>query len=104
MEVAFFTHTVALAALAVVAVQQILKLKVIPIAFANRYPVPTLILLSIGSSVFVVWRSVVAVPVAWTDWLLLIATTAVVAAITYNNTIRNWAQLRSLEGEGKSEQ
>lgn len=103
MDVAFFTHTVALAALAVVAIQQVLKLKVIPIAFANRYPVPTLILLSIGASIFVVWQSAVAMPTRWTDWLLLVATTAVVAAITYNNTIKNWVQLRSLEGEGKAD-
>lgn len=95
----FFTHVVALSALAVVAVQQILKLKAIPIPFANRYPVPTNILLSIVASVIVVWTSKVHVPVAWTDWVLLVVTTSVVAAITYNNTLRNWTQLRQMEGE-----
>lgn len=101
MELTFFTHAVVLAALAVVAVQQILKLQVVPIAFANKYPVLTNILLSIVASVVVVWRTAVKAPVSWTDWVLLVSTTAVVAAITYNNTLRNWTQLRSLEGPGK---
>lgn len=96
----FFTQVVALSAIAVVVIQQILKLRAIPVAFANLYPVPTLIVLSIISSVFVVWTHKVHPPVAWTDWVLLSSTTGVVAAITYNNTLRNWKQLREMEGVG----
>lgn len=96
----FFNHITALAALAVVAVQQILKLQVIPIAIANRYPVPTLILLSIVASVVAVLATPLAV-VGWTGWVLLVSTVAVVAAVTYNSTLKNWSQLRAIEGEGK---
>lgn len=94
----YFTNISALAALAVVAVQQILKLKFIPVAFANRYPVPTLILLSIVAAIIAVWQTPVN-PQSWTDWVLLVSTIGVVAAITYNMTLRNWSQLREMEGE-----
>lgn len=97
----YFAHVAALSALAVVVVQEILKLKVVPIAFANRYPVLTNILLSIVAAIIVVWKTVLAV-VVWTDWLVLVATISVVAAITYNMTLRNWTQLKQIEGEGKS--
>ena len=98
----YFTHVTILAGLAVLAVQQILKLKVVPVAFANRYPVPTNIILSIIASIVVVWRDIVNLPPdAWTDWVILVATISVVAAITYNNTLGRWEQLRSIEGEGK---
>lgn len=96
----FFVHSTALASLAVVAVQQILKLKFIPWGFVNRHPVPGLILLSAAASAIVVWTNRLATPVAWTDWLLLGATIAVVAAIVYNNTLKNWGALRAMEGEG----
>lgn len=96
----FFTHVTLLASLAVVAVQQILKLNIVPIAFANRYPVLANIILSAAASVFVVWTNYVQ-PNTIADWILLIATTSVVAAITYNATLRNWTQLRGVEGEGK---
>lgn len=94
-----FTHITALSALAVVAVQQILKLKAIPIGFANRYPVPTNILLSVVAAVVVTWRDLVKQPQSWTDWVLLVATVSVVAAVVYNSTLRNWSQLRAMEGE-----
>jgi hypothetical protein len=94
----FYTKVTALSALAVVVVQQILKLKFIPIGFANRYPVPTLLLLSLVAAVVAAWQDFVA-PIVWTDWVQLIATIAVVAAITYNMTLRNWVELRQMEGE-----
>lgn len=93
----YFTHVTALAALSVVGVQQILKLKVVPNGFANRYPVPTLIILSIIASVIAVAQTPVNAD-AWTDWVLLVGTVAVVAAITYNMTLKNWSELRELEG------
>lgn len=94
----FLTHVTALSGLAVVAIQQILKLKVVPVSFANRYPVPTLILLSILTSIFIVWRELVAAPASWTDWVLLVVTVGIVAAFTYNNTVRNWTEVRASEG------
>jgi len=95
----FFNHVTVLTAMAVMVIQQILTLKVIPNGFANRYPVPTLIILSSIAAFVAVWLDKVPTPQAWTDWVLLGITIAVTAAITYNATIRNWAQLRSIEGE-----
>lgn len=95
----FLNHVTVMAGLAVLAVHQLLKLKFIPVAFANRYPVPTAILLSAGASFFVVWKEMVATPQAWTDWIVLGVTVLLVAAITYNMTIRNWVQLRAMEAE-----
>lgn len=95
-----FTEVTALAALAVVAVQQILKLNIVPLAFANRYPVLTNILLSIVAAVVVTWQTAVSL-IGWVEWVVYVATISVVAAVTYNSTLRNWSQLRSTEGEGK---
>lgn len=96
----YFTYITGLSALAVVAVQQILKLKFIPVGFANRYPVPTNILLSVAAAVFVVWKDQVLQPVVWTQWVALIATVSVVAAIVYNQLIGRWDELKASEGEG----
>lgn len=95
----FFNHVTVLSGLAVMTVQQILKLKFIPVAVANRYPVPTLIVLSLVGAIVAVWQDMVVTPTAWTDWLLLVASMALTAAVTYNMTIRNWTELRAMEGE-----
>lgn len=92
-----YLHAVAVSALATVALLQILKLKLFPPTWANKYPVPSLIVLSIAAAVWTVVRSSVA-PKTWTDWVVLTATIGVVAAITYRATIANWSELRSLEG------
>jgi len=95
----FLTQASLAAAGVVLLVQQILKLNIVPLAFANRYPVPTNILLSIVATVFIV-------PINWSldnigDLALQIGTVAVVAAIAYNQLLGKWEQLRSAEGEGK---
>ena len=95
----FLTEASLAAAGVVLLVQQILKLNIVPLAFANRYPVPTNILLSIVATVFIV-------PINWSldnigDLALQIGTVAVVAAIAYNQLLGKWEQLRSAEGEGK---
>lgn len=95
----FFNHVTVLTGLAVMIIQQLLTLKAVPVAFANRYPVPTLIVLSILASVAAVIFNKIPTPHAWTDWILLVATVGVTAAVVYNHTIRNWAQLRAMEGE-----
>lgn len=98
------TQATLLAAGAVTLIQELLKLKLIPVAFANRYPVPTLLLFSAIATVVV---TVPVVQVGW-DWhnAPLIARTflliVVTAAIAYNQVLANWAQLKQLEGEGKS--
>lgn len=92
-----YAHAVALSALAVVALHQALKFKWIPWAFFNKYPVPGLILLSAGASAVVSWQTDVQ-PQSWTDWLVLGATIAVTSAITYLATVKNWREVRAMEG------
>lgn len=94
----YLNHVPVLAGLAVLVIHQILKLKFIPLTFANRYPVPTLIILSILASMVAVWQNQISSPHGWTDWIQLVATITVVAAVTYNMTIKNWADLRAMEG------
>lgn len=84
----YFSEVTALAALAVVAVQQILKLNVIPVYFANKYPVITNVLLSTIAAVIVTWQTAVTL-VTWVEWVVYVATVSVLAAITYNMTLRN---------------
>jgi len=98
MDLAFFTHATALAAIGVVVVQQILKLKFLPTNFANKYPVPTNIALSIIAAAIAVWQSNTPTPVNWTGWLTLVVLVAVVAAIIYNQLLHNWTELRNTEG------
>lgn len=89
-----FAQITALAALSVVAVQQILKLNVIPLYFANKYPVFTNVVLSIIASIIVTWKTAVTL-VGWMQWVVYIATVSVLAAITYNMTLRNSAAVQS---------
>lgn len=84
----FFTEITALAALSVVAVQQILKLNVIPVYFANKYPVFTNVVLSIIAAVVVTMQTTVALA-GWVEWVTCVATISVLAAITYNMTLKN---------------
>lgn len=83
-----FAEITALAALAVVAVQQILKLNVIPVYFANKYPVLTNIVLSLIASVVVTWQTAINL-VGIGSYVAYAATLSVLAAITYNMTLRN---------------
>lgn len=99
MDVSYFTYVAGLSALAVVGIQEILKLKIVPNGFANKYPVVTNILLSAVASVIVVWQTALQ-PTIWTQWIALIATISIVAAITYNQLIGRSPELKSLEGEG----
>lgn len=95
----YLNHVVVLGGATVLLVQQILKLKFVPLAFANRYPVLANLILSAIVSIVVVWQDWLKTPVAWTDWVQLVGTVALVSAFAYNMTIRNWAQLRAMEGE-----
>lgn len=102
MEVDLFVKLAGLAALAVTVVEEILKLKIIPFAFANRYPVPTNILLSLAAAGIVAWNQAEVRPDVWTDWVLFVGAVSVVAAVTYNMLFDKWKQLRAMEGSGKS--
>lgn len=89
----YFTQVTALAALAVVAVQQILKLNVIPVYFANKFPVITNMVLSVIAAVVVSYQTAVNL-VGWVQWVVYVATISVVAAVTYNMTIKNSAAIQ----------
>lgn len=84
-----FAEITALAALSVVAVQQLLKLNVVPLYFANKYPVLTNVVLSVIAALVVTWQTtVVNLTDVW-DYVVYIGTISVLAAITYNMTLRN---------------
>lgn len=93
-----FAEITALAALSVVAVQQILKLNVIPVYFANKYPVVTNVILSILASVVVTWNTVLKLVDA-TDWIAYVATVSVLAAVTYNMTLKNSDHLQAISNK-----
>lgn len=93
-----FAEITALAALSVVAVQQILKLNVIPVYFANKYPVVTNVLLSILAALIVTWQTTVKL-VDVSSWVAYVATVSVLAAITYNMTIKNSAELQAISNK-----
>jgi hypothetical protein len=85
------------AAGAVVLVQQILKSKLVPLQFANRYPVPTNILLSILAAAFIVkvdWSAD-----NWINVIIQVVTIGVVAAITFNQLFGKWHELRETESK-----
>lgn len=92
-----FATLTLLSAGAVTIVHQILKLKIVPLAFANRYPVPTNIILSVLAALIVQWQAL-ATLVSWQDWAVFIGLVAVIAAITYNQLLGRWAELKSIEG------
>lgn len=94
----FFTHVTLLASLAVVVVEQILKLRIVPGTFANQYKVLTLFILSVIAAAVIDWKNV-QLSHGFTGWVVTVATIAVVAAITYNSTLANWDQLRELEND-----
>jgi hypothetical protein len=84
-----FAQITALAALAVVVVQQILKLNVIPIYIANKYPVLTNVLLSLVASVVVTFQTAAVNLVTFLDYVVYVGLVSVLAAIVYNMTLRN---------------
>ena len=94
----FLSGAALVAAGVVLLVQEILKLKIVPLAFANKYPVPTNIILSVIATIFLV-------PVDWSldnigHLAVQIGTVAVIAAIAYNQLIGKSKELKELEGEG----
>lgn len=91
----YFTQITVAAGLAVVAVQQILKLNVVPLYFANKYPVITNVVLSVIASVVVSWQTAITL-VTWLQWLTYVATVVVIAAVTYNMTLRNSEALQKV--------
>lgn len=94
----YFAEITALAALSVVAVQQILKLNVVPVYFANKYPLVTNILLSLVASIVVTWQTAIQL-VNWTEWVVYVATISVLAAVTYNMTLRNSAGVQAVSNK-----
>lgn len=95
----YFAQITALAALSVVAVQQILKLDVVPVYFANKYPVLTNVALSIVAAAVVTWQTAVQL-VDLGDWVAYVGTLSVLAAVTYNMTLRNSDPVQSVSRKG----
>lgn len=92
----FLDNSVIQAGLAVLLVQQILKLKVVPVSFANKYPVQTNIVLSVLASIFILdldWSFSNAGKIA-----VNVITVGVVAAIAFNQLIGKSEEVRELEG------
>jgi hypothetical protein len=84
-------------ALATTGILQLLKLRIVPTNFVNKYPVPSLLVVSTLSAVLITaWNWVN--PTGWKDWVVMVAVIAVSAALTYRTTLQNWTELRSLEG------
>lgn len=99
----FLTQATLIGAGAVTLAHQFLKLKIIPLAFANRYPVPANIILSIVCAAVVV--PLAGIELAWANWAVIVRTfglVAVGAAIAYNQLLSKWPQLKASEGDGKS--
>lgn len=94
----YFAQITALAALSVVAVQQILKLNVVPMYFANKFPVLTNVVLSIIASIVVTWKTAINL-VGVAQWVVYVATVSVLAAVTYNMTLRNSAPLQAVSNK-----
>jgi len=94
----YFAQITVAAGLAVVAVQQILKLNVVPLYFANKYPVLTNLVLSVIASVIVSWQTAITL-VTWLQWVTYVATVVLIAAVTYNMTIRNSDDLQKVSNK-----
>lgn len=91
----YFAQVTALATLAVVVVQQILKLNVIPVYFANKFPVLTNIVLSLAAAIVVTWQNALVLVGLW-QWVAYVGTLSVLAAVTYNMTLRNSASIQAV--------
>lgn len=86
----YLTAAALSASLVVVIVQEAFKLKVVPGTFANRWPVPTNIVLSTIATLFIV-------PIKFDlenlpQLAVQVGTVAVVAAIAYNQLIEQWVK------------
>lgn len=93
----FLNTWTVLVSVAVVFVEQIMKWKYFPSQIANKYPVPTLLVLSAGGGAFAYSQDWINPTSVWT-WVVSIATIAVISAVTYYHTLRNWEGLRKTEG------
>lgn len=93
-----FTQVVLITGVSVMAVQQILKLKFIPTNITNTYPVLAAIVLSIVGTILAITVTPLAAPATLLQWAAMTVEVLLVATGTYFFTIRNWSQLRSMEG------
>lgn len=99
MDLQFFVTLTVLSGFAVTIAQEILKLKIVPVPFANRYPVPTCLVLSVVASFVALWTQNALHVASWLEIAGTVGVTALVAAMTYNNLFSNWKQLKDIEGE-----
>lgn len=77
---------------------QVLKSKLIPVAF-QKHPVPTALgVAALGTYLSLLWSDFVF---AWANWEQATATFLVVlgvAVFIYNNVVNNWASVKNTEG------
>ena len=99
MELEFFATVAVVSGFAVTIVQQILKSKIVPMSFANKYPVPTNIVLSVIASVVALYTQNALSVSSWLEIAATCGTVAVVAAVTYNQLLANWSELKETEGQ-----
>lgn len=93
----FINEATLLSAGAVALAVQFLKLKIFPLDFANKYPVPTNIAVSVVAAIVAVSQTKVDAD-TWTEWAGLVGTVAVLAAIIYNQLLSRWSELKASEG------
>lgn len=94
----FLSGAALVAAGVVLLVEQILKLKIVPLAVANKYPVFTNIALSIIATVFLV-----PVQLSFDNLghlAIQVGTVAVTAAIAYNQLVSKSPEIKAMEGNG----
>jgi hypothetical protein len=96
----FLAEAATLGATTVLIVQEIFKLKIVPLAFANKYPVPTNVMLSVIVAVLLAGLTGLEWKLAnLTVLLQAIVLAAVGAAIAYNQLLEK--VLKKYEGPGK---
>lgn len=91
----FLSESALVASGVVLLVEEILKLKIVPVGFANKYPIHTNVLLSIIATLFLVEIKVSLDNIGYLA--IQIATVGVVAAIAYNQLFRE--AVKPLEGK-----
>lgn len=83
----------------VMVVEELLKLRVVPLKLVNRHPVPTNLVLS--AIVTLLMAPLTGIDYQWSHWQeigSLWLLTALSAAIAYNQLLDKWDQLKRLEG------
>lgn len=86
----------------VLVVEELLKLRVVPLDWVNRHPVPANLVLSAAVTALMAPLTGIAYELAnWQEIASLWLLTALTAAVAYNQLLSKWDQLKRLEGTPK---